>query len=104
MPDRNSNSPLPLKPPPDAPPPPTPAPAWLALLSAWLGVIVLIAAVVFIFLPGTHDPRAELTHRAPYSLADRFLPVPIYGVTISLFIAIIVLWQMRKEPRPLPDA
>jgi hypothetical protein len=69
-----------------------------------MGVIVLIASIVFIFLPGARDPRGELEHRVPYSLADRFLPVPIYGVSITLFVAIVVLWQMRREPRPLPDA
>src|SRR5690349_9138328 len=89
---------LPLKPPAEPPPRPTPAPAWLALLAAWLGMLVLIASIVFIFLPGTRDPRAELTHQAPYSMADRFLPIPIYGVTVALFIGIIVLWQMRREP------
>ena len=71
--------------------------------AVWLGVIVLIASIVFVFLPGTRDPRAELTHRAPYSIADRFLPFPIYGVTLALFVGIVVLWQMRREPRPLPD-
>ena len=69
-----------------------------------MGVVVLIASIVFIFLPGARDPRGELQHRAPYSLADRFLPVPIYGIAITLFVAIVVLWQMRREPRPLPDA
>ena len=24
--------------------------------------------------------------------------------TVALFLGIVVLWQMRKEPRPLPDA
>jgi hypothetical protein len=97
------NSPLPLK----APRPtkaPTLAPAWVALFSVWLGVIVLTCSIVFIFLPGTRDPRAELEHRVPYSIADKFLPVPIYGVTVALFVGIVVLWQMRKEQRPLPDA
>ncbi len=79
------------------------APAWVALLTVWLGVIMLVASIVFIFLPGSRDPRGELEHRLPYSLADRFLPVPIYGVTVTLFIGIVVLWQMRREPRPLPD-
>jgi hypothetical protein len=69
-----------------------------------MGVIVLIASIVFIFLPGARDPRGELEHRVPYSIADRFLPVPIYGVAITLFVGIVVLWQMRREPRPLPDA
>jgi hypothetical protein len=83
---------------------PTPAPAWVALLAAWIGLLMLIASVVFIFLPGSVNPREELEHHRAYSLADRFLPVPIYGITVGLFLGIIVLWQMRREPRPLPDA
>lgn len=100
------DSPLPLRPPePDKPAArPTPAPPWVALLTAWLGLVMLIAAVVFPFLPGSRDPRAELEHAQPYSLADKFLPVPMYGVTIALFLGIVVLWQMRKEPRPLEGA
>jgi hypothetical protein len=80
------------------------APPWVALLAAWLGVLVLICSIVFIFLPGSRDPRAELEHRVPYSLADKFLPVPIYGITVTLFVGMVVLWQMRREHRPLPDA
>jgi hypothetical protein len=103
VPDSRLDAPLPLQPkkPLRAP---ALAPEWVALLAAWLGVIVLISAIVFIFLPGTRDPRAELEHRIPYSLADRFLPFPIYGVTVVLFLGVVVLWQMRKETRPLPDA
>ena len=82
----------------------TPAPAWVALLTAWLGLIMLVASIVFIFLPGTERPKEELEHLAPYSLADKFLPFPIYGITVSLFIGIVVLRQMKDEPRPLPDA
>ncbi|HEV2294200.1 MAG TPA: hypothetical protein VGR35_10105 [Tepidisphaeraceae bacterium] len=95
---------LPLRPPEPEAPRPTPAPPWVALLAAWLGLLMLIAAIVFPFLPGSRDPRAELEHAKPYSFADKFLPVPMYGVTIALFLGIVVLWQMRKEPRPLPDA
>ena len=80
------------------------APAWVALSAAWLGVIVLIASIVFVFLPGSRDPRGELEHRVPFSIADKFLPIPIYGITFALFISIVVLWQMRREARPLPDA
>ena len=104
VPNHNLNAPLPLKPSEPAPRKPTTAPAWVALLAVWLGVFVLIVSIVFIFLPGTRDPRGELTHRVPYSIADRFLPIPIYGIAVSLFVAIVVLWQMRREPRPLPDA
>jgi hypothetical protein len=89
------------------PPPqkrPTPAPAWVALLAAWAGLLMLAASAVFIFLPGSVDPRRELEHARPFSPADRFLPLPIYGIAVALFLGIVVLWQMRKEPRPLPDA
>ena len=65
---------------------------------------MLAASVVFVFLPGSRDARAELEHRTTYSLADRFLPVPIYGIAVALFVGIVVFWQMRKEPRPLTDA
>ncbi|HEX3358406.1 MAG TPA: hypothetical protein VHS31_15640 [Tepidisphaeraceae bacterium] len=104
MPDPNLNTPLPLRPPAPIAPKPTLAPAWLALLTAWLGIVMLIASIVFIFLPGTRDPRSELMHVVPYSLADKFLPVPIYGVTVTIFLGIVILWQMRRELRPLPDA
>lgn len=100
---RTARSPsLPLRPPSGGRP--TPAPAWVALLAAWLGLLALIAAVVFLFLPGSTSPKAELQHFRPYSAKDRFLPFPLYGVAIALFVGIVVFWQMRKEPRPLPDA
>lgn len=86
---------------PDGPPQPRLAPAWVALLCAWIGLLTLIAASVVPFLPGTRDPRAELEHRAPFSIADRFLPLPIYGSVIAMFLGIVVLWQMRREQRPL---
>jgi hypothetical protein len=94
----------PLKPLPPYVPPKKPllAPAWLSLLSAWLGLLMLILSAIFPFLPGTRDPKAELEHLKRYSLADRFLPIPIYGIAVALFLGIIVLWQMRKEPKPLP--
>src|SRR5450432_4003456 len=92
---------LPLRPPTE-PKKPTPAPAWVAFAAAWLGLIMLLASILFIFLPGSINPREELEHRRPYSLADKFLPIPIYGITIALFLSIVVFWQMRREPRPLP--
>ena len=82
---------------------PTPAPAWLALIAAWSGLVVLLGCVIFVFLPGTRDPRAELERAQPFSLADRYLPFPLYGSVIAMFLGIIVIWQMRKEPRPLPQ-
>jgi hypothetical protein len=81
-----------------------PAPAWVAFLAAWVGLLMLVASIVFIFLPGSKNPVAELEHKTQYSIADRFLPLPIYGVTVAIFLGIVVLWQMRKEPRPLPRA
>ena len=89
---------------PDPPPRPRLAPAWVALVAAWLGLVTLIASAALPFLPGSRDPRAELQHLRPYSLADKFLPLPIYGSVVALFLGIVVLWQMRREPRPLPDA
>ena len=97
-------SPLPPIDPPGPPRRPTPAPAWVALAAAWAGLLMLVASVVFVFLPGSVDPRAELEHSRAFSAADRFLPLPIYGTTVAMFLGIVVLWQMRKEPRPLPDA
>ena len=102
--DDSLHSPLPPLDPPGPKQRPTPAPAWVALASAWAGLLMLVASVVFVFLPGSVNPRAELEHTRSYSLADRFLPLPIYGTTVAMFLGIVVLWQMRKEPRPLPDA
>jgi hypothetical protein len=92
--------------PPDARTPvprPTPAPAWVALLAAWVGLLSVVAAGLVPLLPGSADPRAELERAAPYSLADRFLPVPLYGTVVAVFLGVVVLWQSRREPRPLPD-
>ena len=76
----------------------------MALAAAWLGLVMLVASAVFVFLPGSTSPREELEHLRQYSFADRFLPLPLYGITAALFLGIVVLWQMRREPRPLPDA
>ncbi|HWP39357.1 MAG TPA: hypothetical protein VNL70_00430, partial [Tepidisphaeraceae bacterium] len=70
---------------PDESPRPSPAPAWVALLTAWLGLIMFVASVVLMFLPGSVNPREELEHARGYSPADRFLPVPIYGIALTLF-------------------
>lgn len=83
---------------------PTLAPPWVALCAAWLGLLMLVASVVFTLLPGSVSPRQELEHARGYSAADKFLPVPVYGIAVALFLGIVVLWQMRKEPRPLPEA
>ena len=79
------------------------APAWVALASAWLGLLTLVSAIAIPFLPGSRDPKAELQHLKPYALADKFIPVPIYGCVVAMFLGIVVLWQMRREPRPLAD-
>jgi hypothetical protein len=76
----------------------------VALLAAWVGLLTLGASVVVPFLPGSTDPKLELERAAPYSAADRFLPVPLYASVVALFLGLVALWQMRKEPRPLPDA
>jgi hypothetical protein len=65
---------------------------------------MLTASIVFVFLPGSASPREELEGARAYSAADRFLPLPIYGITLALFLGIVVLWQMRREPRPLDPA
>jgi hypothetical protein len=99
-----SDEQLPLKP---APPTkrPTLAPPWVALLTAWLGLLVLILSIVFVFLPVSSHPLEELQHRRPYSFVERFLPFPIYGIALVLALGWYgVLRQMRLEPRPLPDA
>lgn len=93
--------PLPLAPVEEAPKS-TPAPPVVALLTAWLGLLTLFASIAFPFLPGSRHARAELEHVEPYSLADRFLPVPIYGSAVALFLGIVIVRQMRHEPRPLP--
>ena len=92
---------------PDGPPPAAPprlAPAWVALVAAWLGLLTLIASIAVPFLPGSRDPRAELQKLRPYAVADKFIPLPLYACAAALFLGIVVLWQMRREPRPLPDA
>jgi hypothetical protein len=89
---------------PDPPPPPRLAPPWVALLAAWIGLLTLFTSIAVPFLPGSRDPRAELQHLRPYSLADRIIPIPLYACAVALFLGITVLWQMRREARPLPDA
>ena len=98
-------SPLPpIDPPGAAARRPTVAPAWVAFAAAWAGLLMLILSVVFVFLPGSRSPREELEGARDYSPADKFLPLPIYGITVAMFLGIVVLWQMRREPRPLDPA
>ncbi|MGH7179896.1 MAG: hypothetical protein ACREJC_21145 [Tepidisphaeraceae bacterium] len=84
--------------------PPTGAPAWVALVAAWVGLLSLGGAIVFVLLPGSRSPRAELERLSEYSPADRFVPVPLYGGTIAIFLGIVVMWQARRLARPLPEA
>jgi Zn-dependent protease with chaperone function len=97
------DSELPLRPI-EPPSPPTPAPAWVALAAAWTGLLMLVASIVFVFLPGTKNPVQELEHLRPYSVADWFLVVPMYGIALAIFLGIVVIWQMRYEKRPLQEA
>jgi hypothetical protein len=66
--------------------------------------MTLIASIVLLALPGSRNPRQEMEHVRAYSMADRFFPVPVYLSVMALFAGIVVFWQMRREPRPLPDA
>jgi len=79
----------------------TPAPAWVALAAPWLGLASLILAIVIFLVPGSRDPRAELSHAQPYSPADRVLLVAIYTSVVAVFIPLVIFWQMRTQPRPL---
>jgi hypothetical protein len=92
---------LPLKPPDDPPPERIPAPAWLALLSPWLGLITLALSILTFIVPGSRDPRAELSHAQPYSAADLMVPIALYMAAIAVFIPLVIFWQMRTQPRPL---
>jgi hypothetical protein len=100
---KSRDSLLPLRPAATTPgsKPVTAAPAWVALLTAWLGLITLGTSLALPFVPGSKNPRAELEHARPYSAADRFILVPVYGSVAAIFLGIVVLWQMRREARPL---
>ncbi|HEV8290454.1 MAG TPA: hypothetical protein VGP94_00960 [Tepidisphaeraceae bacterium] len=78
-----------------------PAPAWVALAAPWLGLLTLILSIVIFLVPGSRDPRAELTHARPYSAADWVLMIAIYTSVVAVFVGLLVLWQMRTQPRPL---
>ena len=93
---------LPLKPVADKPKKErNPAPAWVALASPWLGLLTLILSIVIFIVPGSRDPRAELTHARPYSAADWVLMIADYTSVVAVFVGIVVIWQMRTQPRPL---
>jgi hypothetical protein len=93
---------LPLKPIADKPKKErTPAPAWVALSAPWLGLLTLILSITIFLVPGSRDPRAELTHARPYSPADVVLTIADYASVLAVFVGIVVIWQMRTQPRPL---
>jgi len=93
---------LPLKPIEDKPRKErNPAPAWVALAAPWLGLLTSILSIVIFLVPGSRDPRAELTHARPYSAADWVLMIAIYTSVVAVFVGLVVLWQMRTQPRPL---
>ena len=96
---------LPLKPVADKPKRErNPAPAWLALAAPWLGLLTLILSITIFLVPGSRDARAEFTHAKPYSPADWVLMIGLYTSVVAVFAGLLVLWQMRTQPRPLPGA
>ena len=79
----------------------TPAPAWLALASPWLGLLTLILSITTFLVPGSRDPRAEFTHQRPWSPADIVVTIAEYTSVLAVFVGLVVIWQMRTQPRPL---
>ena len=93
---------LPLKPMADKPRKErNPAPAWVALAAPWLGLLTVILSILIFLVPGSRDPRAELTHARPYAAADWVLMIAIYTSVVAAFVGLVVWWQMRTQPRPL---
>jgi len=93
---------LPLKPVADKPKKErNPAPAWVALASPWLGLLTLILSIVIFIVPGSRDPRAELTHQRPWSAADIVVTIAEYMTVLAVFVGLVVILQMRTQPRPL---
>jgi len=93
---------LPLKPIVDRPKKePIPAPAWVALASPWLGLLTLILSIVVFLVPGSRDPHAEFTHQRPWSAADIVVTIAEYTSVLAVFVGLVVIWQMRTQPRPL---
>jgi hypothetical protein len=96
---------LPLKPIADKPKKePNPAPAWVALASPWLGLLTLILSIVIFLVPGSRDPQAEFTHQRPWSAADIVVTIAEYTSVLAVFVGLVVIWQMRTQPRPLSAA
>ena len=79
----------------------TPAPAWVALAAPWLGLLTVILAITVFVVPGSRDPRAEVTHQRPWSAADVVVTVAEYMAVLAVFLALLVILQMRSQPRPL---
>jgi hypothetical protein len=93
---------LPLKPVADQPKKErNPAPAWLALAAPWLGLLTLLLSITTFIVPGSRDSRAEITHARPYSPADWIVMIGLYSSVIAVFAGLLVIWQMRTQPRPL---
>ena len=93
---------LPLKPIADKPKKERhPAPAWVALTSPWLGLLTLILSIVTFLVPGSRDPRAEFMHQRPWSAADIVVTIAEYTSVLAVFVGLVVIWQMRTQPRPL---
>ena len=93
---------LPLKPVADNPRKErTPAPAWVALAAPWLGLLTLILSIVVFMVPASRDPQAEFTHQRPWSAADVVVTIAEYTSVLAVFVGLVVIWQMRTQPRPL---
>ena len=93
---------LPLKPVADEPKNErNPAPAWVALAAPWLGLITLILSIAVFLVPGSRDARAEFTHQRPWSAADVVVTIAEYMSVVAVFVGLVVIWQMRTQPRPL---
>ena len=93
---------LPLKPVADTPRKERiPAPAWVALAAPWLGLITLILSITVFLVPGSRDPRAELAHQRPWSAADIVVTIAEYMAVLAVFVGLVVILQMRTQPRPL---
>src|SRR3954466_6749066 len=93
---------LPLKPIVDKPKKePTPASTWIALAAPWLGLLTLILSIVVFLVPASRDPQAEFTHQRPWSPADVIVTIAEYLSVLAVFVGLVVIWQMRTQPRPL---
>jgi hypothetical protein len=78
-----------------------PAPAWVALAAPWLGLLTLSLSIIVFIVPGSRDPQAEFTHQRPWSAADIVVTIAEYTSVLAVFVGLVVIWQMRTQPRPL---